>query len=62
VLAIFAAVIYFGWPIIEAILITLPIPDPKHVKEMVLGWLTKGKSMFSSVMPPKQQKESQGYL
>lgn len=33
VLAVFAAVIYFGWPIIEAILITMPIPDPKRFKE-----------------------------
>jgi hypothetical protein len=61
VLGVFAAVIYFGWPIIEAILITLPLPDPKHVKESIIGWLTKAKSMFSGVMPPKQ-KERQGYL
>lgn len=30
--AIFGAVIWFGWPIIEAILILLPIPDPNSIK------------------------------
>ena len=28
--AIVAACLYYGWPIIEAILIVLPIPDPKE--------------------------------
>lgn len=27
---IIAACLYYGWPIIEAVLIVLPIPDPKE--------------------------------
>jgi hypothetical protein len=33
VLAVLAAVIYFGWPNIEAILMILPLPDPKRLLE-----------------------------
>jgi hypothetical protein len=43
IICIFAAVIYFGWPIFEAILITLPLPDPKNSLLTVAGWLTKIK-------------------
>lgn len=32
IVGILSAVIYYGWPIIEAILIMLPIPDPTQVK------------------------------
>ena len=31
--SVLGAVCYFGWPIIEAILIVLPLPDPRFVKE-----------------------------
>lgn len=51
VLAVFAAVIYFGWPIVEAILITLPLPDPKHVKEQLLNGLTKARAILGGVIP-----------
>jgi len=27
--AVVAAALYYGWPIIEAIILILPIPDPK---------------------------------
>ena len=40
VLAIVCMVLYFGWPIIEAIIILLPIPDPKDVADKV-------KSLFN---------------
>ncbi len=36
---IIGAILYFGWPIFEAVIIALPIPDPKDVKDKV-------KSMF----------------
>jgi hypothetical protein len=29
------AALYFGWNYVEAILILLPIPDPKDIKEKV---------------------------
>jgi hypothetical protein len=32
---IVAAILYFGWPLFEAVLIALPIPDPKDVKDKV---------------------------
>ena len=32
---IICAVLYFGWPIIEGILIALPIPDPRDVKDRI---------------------------
>lgn len=51
VLCIFAAVLYFGWPIIEAILITLPLPDPKSVKETLMGWFGKVRAMLGGVIP-----------
>lgn len=34
-LVIIGAILYFGWPMFEAVLIALPIPDPKDVKEKV---------------------------
>lgn len=48
-LAIFAAVLYYGWPIIEAILITLPIPDPKTAKETLMGWFNKLRGMVGGM-------------
>jgi len=35
--AVLVAVLYFGWPIIEAVIIMLPIPDPAGAKEKALG-------------------------
>ncbi len=42
-LTVIALALYYGWPVIEALLIILPIPDPKTVIE-------KGKSIFASVL------------
>ena len=36
-LTIIAAVGYFGWPVIEAILILIPLPDPSECKESLMG-------------------------
>jgi len=35
--AIACAVLYYGWPIIEAIILVLPIPDPKGLIEQIQG-------------------------
>jgi hypothetical protein len=43
--SILAALLYFGWPIIEAILIALPIPDPIVVKEQFVKALMLLKSL-----------------
>jgi hypothetical protein len=36
-----AGALYYGWPVIEKILLTLPIPDPKDVKEKIQGAISK---------------------
>ncbi len=52
--------LYYGWPIIEGIVIILPIPDPKEilqkVKSILLGTF---QSAQSSLKPP--QKKGPGY-
>jgi hypothetical protein len=30
-----ALALYYGWPIVEKVLLSLPIPDPKDVKEKI---------------------------
>ena len=32
------ACLYYGWPIIEAVILVLPIPDPKDTVEKVKGF------------------------
>jgi len=39
---VLAAILYYGWPVIEAILIVLPMPDPAEIKE-------KARSIFGKV-------------
>jgi len=39
-IAIIFAIVYFGWPLFEAVLIALPIPDPKDIKDKVKGLFT----------------------
>jgi hypothetical protein len=36
-----AGALYYGWPVVEKILLTLPIPDPKDVKEKIQGAISK---------------------
>lgn len=36
-MGVLAALAYYGWPLIEAVLLVLPIPDPADLKEKVLG-------------------------
>lgn len=45
-LAVLGAVLYFGWPIIEAVLIMLPIPDPAGAKDKVVGAASSIGSFF----------------
>ena len=44
--------LYFGWPIIEAILIMLPIPDPKDIKDKIKGLVTRSSSNASGTVKP----------
>ncbi len=40
-LIIIVAILYFGWPLIEAIVIALPIPDPKDLKDKLKSYFSK---------------------
>lgn len=53
-LIIMGAIFYFGWPVIEALLIVLPIPDPKEYKDKLMSLFnrtekkeTKGRELKS---------------
>lgn len=42
IITILSAFCYLGWPIIEAILLLTPIPDPSDLKNKAGGYLNKG--------------------
>ena len=65
-IAICSGVLYYGWPVIEAILIMLPIPDPKDIKEKTMYYSMatwhKLKSLFNKGASSFQGDNSQlGY-
>jgi hypothetical protein len=47
--AVIGAVVYFGWPIIEAIIIVLPIPDPNGLKQPIMGCFSKFFALIKSL-------------
>jgi hypothetical protein len=50
-IVIIFGILYFGWPLIEAVLIALPIPDPKDIKDKV-------KSFFTSAMQNRNKSQT----
>ena len=48
-LCIILAICYFGWPIIEGIIILLPLPDPKILKQQLGSLLIKFKAILASI-------------
>lgn len=40
-LVIIVAILYFGWPFVEAVIIALPIPDPKDLKDKLKSYFSK---------------------
>jgi hypothetical protein len=48
-LCVMAAIVYYGWPIIEAILVILPIPDPKDIKSLLAAWMRGLKVKLSTI-------------
>jgi hypothetical protein len=48
-IAVMCGMVYYGWPILETILLGLPLPDPKHVKEMTLNYATRAWSYLKSL-------------
>ena len=49
-MAVCGAVLYYGWPVIEAILIMLPIPDPKMLKDRSIDTLSRGWSYLKGLV------------
>ena len=47
--AILGCVLYFGWPIIEAIIIVLPIPDPMGLKQSIANKCSNIFALFKSL-------------
>lgn len=41
-LAVLGALCYYGWPIIEAILLLLPVPDPNELKDSAKKYFSQG--------------------
>jgi hypothetical protein len=52
------ASLYYGWPIIEAILLVLPIPDPKDSLEKVKSFASSATGVFSGVLTSKPRNRS----
>jgi len=41
IFAVLVIMIVYGWPIIEAMIILLPVPDPEDIKDNVKGMASK---------------------
>ena len=52
-------VLYYGWPVIEAILILLPIPDPKVIKEATTSIFFKAVEGIRSLVGTKRPNKSE---
>ena len=52
---VICAVIYYGWPFFEAIIVKLPIPDPKDMKEKISGVFSSIKERSKGKVPNKDQ-------
>ena len=48
-----SAIIYYGWPIIEGIILVLPIPDPKRTKARLVGLCSQLGSYLMGLVPQK---------
>jgi len=40
--------LYYGWPVIEAVLLLLPIPDPSEMKDKVKEYGNKALEMVNA--------------
>ena len=48
-LIVIGALCYYGWPIIEAILLLLPIPDPSEMKDTAKEYFGKGVELVQNL-------------
>lgn len=46
---VIAALCYYGWPVIEAVLLLLPVPDPSDMKDKVKGWFGQTVDFVKSI-------------
>lgn len=56
-IAVIGALCYYGWPIIEAILLLLPIPDPTEMKDKAKDWFGKAVE-FAKNLPAMVKGET----
>jgi len=48
-LAVLGALCYYGWPIIEAVILLLPIPDPSDMKDTAKTWFGKAVEFVKNI-------------
>lgn len=48
-MALIAAILYYGWPMIETLIVLSPIPDPKELKAGAKNVLTTIKGKIAGV-------------
>merc|ERR1712070_1084278 len=48
--AVVLAVLYYGWPIIEALILVLPVPDPKELLEKIKGVIAPVTGIINSFL------------
>lgn len=60
IIALLGVIFYYGWPILEAIILILPIPDPKHSIEFVKGLFGSVFGFVNSFLTsaPRQQSSA----
>lgn len=50
IIGLLVVVLYYGWPIIEAVILILPIPDPKQSIDSVKSMAGSATGYVSSAM------------
>ena len=59
-LALIVAMLYYGWPIIEQILLMLPIPDPQNSINSVKSFAGTATEMVTSVISSPARRDAGG--
>jgi hypothetical protein len=60
IMGVIGACVYYGWPIIEAIILVLPIPDPKDQIDRVKSAAGSAADFVSSQMSSGPPARSSG--
>jgi hypothetical protein len=51
VIILVVILLYYGWPVVEALLLMLPIPDPKEQIEKVKNMASGAAGMVTNMIP-----------